>query len=130
MKSAKPTHPGLMRETPIKIWEKLPLLEAAWPECRQPRWLLWLRTGAGVLLLAIAGGSTLAFGWTHAQLVNLKLNNQPDVTELVAGSSVNFSIDVHGGRTPKVLLHYSVDEGNFFRLKEFAPGATIMMLGK
>ena len=35
---------------------------------------------------------------------------------------VNFSIDVQGVRPPKVLLHYSVDDGKFFALREFAPG--------
>ncbi len=59
---------------------------------------------------------------TNTRLVNLKLNNESDLTEVVAGSPVAFSVDVQGVHPQKVLLHYSVDDGKFFALKEFAQG--------
>ncbi len=67
---------------------------------------------------------------TNTKLVNLKINDEPNKKEVVAGTSVNFSIDVQGVRPPRVLLHYSVDDGKFFAIKEFAPGATFMTPGR
>src|SRR5262249_18840867 len=58
----------------------------------------------------------------NPQPLNLKPADNPGLSEVVAGSLVNFEVNVEGVRPPKVLLHYSVDRGNFFAIKEFAPG--------
>ena len=59
---------------------------------------------------------------TNTQFVNIKPGNDPNLSEVVAGEHVTFSVHVEGVRPPKVLLHYSVDGGKFFALRDFAPG--------
>src|SRR5205823_3731039 len=59
---------------------------------------------------------------TNTRLVNIKPGDHPELSEKVAGSHVNFEVDVLGVRPGKVLLHYSVDGGKFFAIKEFSPG--------
>jgi hypothetical protein len=55
---------------------------------------------------------------TNTQLKNIKPGNE----KVVAGSNVPFSVYVDGVRPSRVLLHYSVDGGKFFAVREFAPG--------
>ncbi len=59
---------------------------------------------------------------TNTQLVNIKPGNDPELAEVVAGDHVVFSVHVEGVRPEKVLLHYSVDDGKFFAIREFSPG--------
>ena len=59
---------------------------------------------------------------TNTQLVNIKPGNDPELAEVVAGAHVVFSVHVEGVRPEKVLLHYSVDDGKFFAIREFSPG--------
>ncbi|HEX3449292.1 MAG TPA: hypothetical protein VHS97_13615, partial [Isosphaeraceae bacterium] len=59
---------------------------------------------------------------TNTQLVNIKPGNDPKLAEIVAGDHAIFSVHVEGVRPQKVLLHYSVDGGKFFAIREFAPG--------
>ena len=59
---------------------------------------------------------------TNTQLANIKPGNDAKLSEVVAGEHVNFSVDVLGVRPQKVLLHFSVDGGKFFALREFSPG--------
>ena len=56
---------------------------------------------------------------------------QPGNTEVVAGAQVPFSVDInHGVRPEKVKLHYSVDGGKFYVIKELEPGPIITTRGK
>ena len=59
---------------------------------------------------------------TNTQLVNIKPGDNPELSEIVAGTHVNFEVDVQGVRPEKVLLHHSVDGGKFFAIKELRPG--------
>jgi hypothetical protein len=59
---------------------------------------------------------------TATQLVNLRLNDDSGLTEVFAGSPVNFLVEPQGIRPVRVLLPYSVDDGKFFSVEEFAPG--------
>src|SRR5262249_20157533 len=59
---------------------------------------------------------------TNTQLKNIKPGDHPQLSQRVAGEHVNFEVDVQGVRPAKVLLHYSVDEGKFFAIRECAPG--------
>ncbi len=59
---------------------------------------------------------------TNTKLVNIKPGDNPELAEVVAGSHVDFAVDVQGLRPSRVLLHYSVDGGKFFALREFSPG--------
>jgi hypothetical protein len=59
---------------------------------------------------------------TNTQLINIKPGDNSELSEIVAGSHVNFEVDVQGFRPEKVLLHHSVDGGKFFAIKELSPG--------
>lgn len=59
---------------------------------------------------------------TNTKLVNIKPGDDPALAEVVAGTHVAFSVDVQGVRPEKVRLHYSVDGGKFYAVKEFEPG--------
>ncbi|AMV37622.1 hypothetical protein [Planctomyces sp. SH-PL62] len=59
---------------------------------------------------------------TNTKLVNIKPGDDPELAEIVAGSHVQFSVDVQGVRPEKVKLHYSADGGKFYAVKEFDPG--------
>ena len=59
---------------------------------------------------------------TDTRLTNIKPGDDPELSRVVAGSQVPFSVDIQGTRPEKVLLHYSVDGGSFFAVKELAPG--------
>src|SRR5271156_5902570 len=59
---------------------------------------------------------------TNTQLVNIKPGHNKELAEVVAGSPVNFEVDVQGIGPQKVLLHHSSDGGKFFAIKEFSPG--------
>ncbi len=59
---------------------------------------------------------------TNTQFVNIKPGSDPNLSEVVAGDHVTFSVHVEGVRPQKVLLHYSVDRGKFFALRDFTPG--------
>ena len=65
---------------------------------------------------------------TNTQFVNIKPGDDPNLSEVVAGDHVTFSVHVEGVRPQKVLLHYSVDDGKFFALRDFAPGADVRPL--
>ena len=62
---------------------------------------------------------------TNTQLVNIKPGDDTELAEVVAGSHVNFEVNVQGVRPEKVLLHHSVDGGKFFAIKELAPGKNL-----
>jgi hypothetical protein len=55
---------------------------------------------------------------TNTQFKNIKPGN----AEVVAGENVSFAVYVDGVRPRRVLLHYSVDDGNFYAIREFTPG--------
>jgi len=59
---------------------------------------------------------------TNTQFVNIKPGSDPKASEVVAGDHVTFAVHVEGIRPSKVLLHYSVDDGKFFAIREFSPG--------
>jgi hypothetical protein len=59
---------------------------------------------------------------TNTQLANIKPGANKELAEKVAGEHVSFEVDVLGVRPQKVQLHYSVDGGRFFAVKEFSPG--------
>ena len=59
---------------------------------------------------------------TNTQLLNIKPGADRKLSEVVAGDHVTFSVHVEGIRPQKVLLHYSVDDGKFFAIREFTPG--------
>ncbi|MFI5456128.1 MAG: hypothetical protein ACHRXM_11825, partial [Isosphaerales bacterium] len=59
---------------------------------------------------------------TNTQLANIKPGSDPERSKVVAGEHVTYFVNVQGIRPQKVMLHYSVDGGKFFALKEFAPG--------
>ena len=51
---------------------------------------------------------------TNTQLTDIKPGKDPELSEVVSGSHVTFSVLVGGVRPKGVYLHYSVDQGNFF----------------
>jgi hypothetical protein len=59
---------------------------------------------------------------TNTRLVNIKPGDNSELAEVVAGTHVNFEVDVQGTMPQKVLLHHSSDGGKFFAIKEFSPG--------
>ena len=59
---------------------------------------------------------------TNTRLVNIKPGNDPELSQVVAGEHVDFTVDVQGVRPQKVLLHYSVDGGKFFAVKRNCAG--------
>ncbi len=59
---------------------------------------------------------------TNTQFVNIKPGDDRNLSEIVAGDHVTFSAHVEGVRPQKVLLHYSVDGGKFFAIRDLAPG--------
>ena len=59
---------------------------------------------------------------TNTRLANIKPGSDPELSQVVAGSHVVFAVDVQGIRPRNVLLHFSVDGGKFFAVREFAPG--------
>ncbi len=62
---------------------------------------------------------------TNTRLANIKPGSDPELSQVVAGSHVVFAADVQGTRPRKVLLHFSVDGGKFFAVREFAPGRNL-----
>ena len=62
---------------------------------------------------------------TNTRLVNIKPGNDPELSEVVAGVPVGFTVDVQGVRPPTVTLHFSVDGGKFFAVREFSAGANL-----
>jgi hypothetical protein len=59
---------------------------------------------------------------TDTRLLNLEPGSNDALTKVVAGSHVPFSVEVEGKRPEKVVLHYSIDGGDFFAEQEVAPG--------
>ncbi len=59
---------------------------------------------------------------TNTKLVNIKPGTDPELAEVVAGANVDFGVDVQGVRPGRVVLHYSVDGGKFYALRDLAPG--------
>ncbi len=62
---------------------------------------------------------------TNTQFVNIKPGDYPELSRVVTGANVPFSVDVKGVRPEKVLLHASIDGGKFYSITEFAPGANL-----
>ena len=59
---------------------------------------------------------------TNTRLIHIKPGDDPELSRVVAGALVEFTVDYTGTRPEKIFLHYSVDHGKFFAKKEFAPG--------
>src|SRR6202034_3825 len=59
---------------------------------------------------------------TNTQFVGIKPGSDPNLATIVAGEAVTFSSHVEGIRPQKVLLHYSVDHGQFYAVRDFSPG--------
>ncbi|MBV8381770.1 MAG: hypothetical protein JOZ63_04140, partial [Planctomycetaceae bacterium] len=59
---------------------------------------------------------------TNTRLRNIKPGDDPELSRVVAGAHVPFTVDVEGTSPPRVILHYSVDGGKFFAIQELAPG--------
>ena len=62
---------------------------------------------------------------TNTRLVNIKPGNDPELSQVVAGTHVGFAVDVQGVRPQAVTLHFSVDGGKFFATREFAQGTQL-----
>ena len=60
---------------------------------------------------------------TNTRLVNVKPGDDDELSEVVAGTHVPFAVDVQGVRPRNVTLHFSVDGGKFFAVREVAPGS-------
>ncbi len=60
---------------------------------------------------------------TNTRLVNIKPGDNEELSRVVSGSNVPFSVDLQGTRPGRVILHYSVDGGKYYTTTEFAPGA-------
>ncbi len=60
---------------------------------------------------------------TNTRLVNVKPGADPELSKVVAGTHVPFAVDVQGVRPQSVMLHFSVDGGKFFAVREFAAGS-------
>ena len=59
---------------------------------------------------------------TNTRLVDIKPGDDPELSRVVAGDTVPFSVDLQGTRPSRVILHHSVDGGKFFATSDFAPG--------
>ena len=59
---------------------------------------------------------------TNTKLLSIRPGDDPNKSKVTAGDHVGFSVDVEGTRPEKVILHYSVDGGDFFAEQEFARG--------
>jgi hypothetical protein len=62
---------------------------------------------------------------TNTRLANIKPGNDPELSQVVAGEHVVFAVDVQGVRPRNVWLHFSVDGGKFFAVREFSPGRNL-----
>ena len=60
---------------------------------------------------------------TNTRLVNIKPGTDPGLSEVVAGEHVPFSVDVQGVRPQTLMLHFSVDGGEFCAARELATGS-------
>ena len=59
---------------------------------------------------------------TNTRLVNVKPGDDDELSEVVAGTHVPFAVDVQGVRPRNVTLHFSVDGGKFFAVREVIAG--------
>ena len=59
---------------------------------------------------------------TNTLLLDIKPGDDPELSKVVAGANVTFSVDVQGTRPAHVALRYSSDDGKFFAVKELSPG--------
>ena len=59
---------------------------------------------------------------TNTRFDQIKPGDDPDLSEVVAGSNVAFAVETRGVRPEQVFLNYSVDGGNFYLKQEFAAG--------
>jgi len=62
---------------------------------------------------------------TNTRLDSIKPGDDVELSEVVAGSNVPFSVETKGVRPAKVSLRYSIDGGNFFLAQEFAAGPNL-----
>ena len=60
---------------------------------------------------------------TNTRLVNVKPGSDAELSKVVAGTPVPFAVDVQGVRPRNVVLHFSVDGGKFFAVRDFAAGS-------
>ena len=54
--------------------------------------------------------------------MNIKPGSDAELSKVVAGTHVPFAVDVQGVRPRNVMLHFSVDGGKFFAVRDFAAG--------
>ncbi len=59
---------------------------------------------------------------TNTRLANIKPGSDPELAQVVAGAHVVFSADVQGTLPRTVLLHFSIDGGKFYAVRELAAG--------
>ena len=59
---------------------------------------------------------------TNTRLMHIKPGSEPELAQVVAGTHVVFSVDVQGNLPRTVMLHFSVDGGKFFAVRELAAG--------
>ncbi len=59
---------------------------------------------------------------TNTKLLAIQPGDDAAKSRVTAGEHVGFRVDVEGTRPEKVILHYSVDGGDFFAEQEFARG--------
>src|SRR5262249_40819265 len=59
---------------------------------------------------------------TNTRLQNIKPGENESLNKVVAGTHVPFSVELQGVRPQRVVLHYSVDGGQFYSAKDLARG--------
>jgi hypothetical protein len=59
---------------------------------------------------------------TNTRFSAIKPGADPELSQVVAGDKVPFSVETKGVRPDKVTLHFSVDGGSFYQTQDFAPG--------
>ncbi len=64
---------------------------------------------------------------TRTRLINVKPGDDPELSQVVAGSDVRFSaeVDLRGIRPDAIALHASIDGGRFFNEIPFEPGKNL-----
>jgi hypothetical protein len=59
---------------------------------------------------------------TNTRLDSIKPGDDRELSQVVAGTHVPFSVEAKGVIPEKVTLHYSIDGGQFYLTQDFAPG--------
>ncbi len=60
---------------------------------------------------------------TNTTLTNIKPGDSRELSRVVSGANVPFSVEIRGARPNGVKLHYSIDGGKYYAIADFAPGA-------